>query len=103
MLPTQLFEAAGCLAIFAVVLFVYLRTNAPAAEGEPARKRAAGLTASVYLASYGVLRFFLEMLRGDPRAAVMGLSIGQAISLGVFLCGALFAVASARRGARGAS
>ena len=97
-LPTQLFEAAGCLLVFAIVLFVYLKTNRAASGGEAPAKKTAGLSAAVYFASYGVLRFLLEMLRGDPRAAVMGLSIGQTISLGVFLAGVVFAVAAARRG-----
>ncbi len=96
-LPTQLFEAAGCLVIFAIVLAVYLKSNRPASDGSPAEKKAAGLSAAVYLASYGVLRFLLEMLRGDPRAAVLGLSIGQTISLGVFLAGLVFAIAASRR------
>ena len=96
-LPTQLFEAAGCLVIFAIVLAVYLKSNRPASDGSPAEKKAAGLSAAVYLASYGVLRFLLEMLRGDPRAAVLGLSIGQTISLGVFLTGLVFAIAASRR------
>ncbi len=96
-LPTQLFEAAGCLVIFAIVLAVYLKSNRPASDGSPAEKKAAGLSAAVYLASYGVLRFLLEMLRGDPRAAVLGLSIGQTISLGVFLVGLVFAIAASRR------
>ena len=96
-LPTQLFEAAGCLVIFAIVLAVYLKSNRPASDGSPAEKKAAGLSAAVYLASYGVLRFLLELLRGDPRAAVLGLSIGQTISLGVFLTGLVFAIAASRR------
>ena len=96
-LPTQLFEAAGCLVIFAIVLAVYLKSNCPASEGSPAAKKAAGISAAVYLASYGVLRFLLELLRGDPRAAVLGLSIGQAISLGVFVVGLVFAIAAYRR------
>ena len=96
-LPTQLFEAAGCLVIFAIVLAVYLKSNRPASDGSPAEKKAAGLSAAVYLASYGVLRFLLELLRGDPRAAVLGLSIGQTISLGVFIVGLVFAIAASRR------
>ena len=96
-LPTQLFEAAGCLLVFAIVLFVYLKTNRAASGDEAPAKAAAGISAAVYLASYGVLRFLLELLRGDPRAAVLGLSIGQAISLGVFVVGLVFAIAAYHR------
>jgi len=98
-LPTQLFEAAGCLVIFAILLFVYLKKNEPAVDGKAQPKKAAGMVAAMYLASYGVMRFLMEMLRGDPRAAVLGLSIGQTISLGVFLVGVLFAIAASRKGA----
>ena len=87
-LPTQLFEAAGCLAVFAIVLALYLK--------KPPASRC-GLVASAYLASYGVLRFALETLRGDPRALVGPLSIGQTISLGVVAAGILFGALAARR------
>ena len=102
-LPTQLFEAAGCIAIFVVLLFAYLKLNRPAVDGRMQPKERAGVVAAVYLASYGVMRFLMEMLRGDPRAAVMGLSIGQTISLGVFAAGVMFAVAAYRRGSGGAA
>ncbi len=75
-LPTQLFEAAALLALFAVLLAVYLK-----------KRR---FTAGIYLIGYAAIRFGLEYLRGDPRADVAGLSIGQTISLGMALLGALF-------------
>ena len=75
-LPTQLFEAAALLILFAVLQLVYRR-----------RER---LTAGVYLAGYGVIRFGIEYLRGDPRAEVWALSISQAISVGIVITGALF-------------
>ena len=75
-LPTQLFEAAALLALFAVLLFVYLRW----------RRHTAGL----YLMGYGVLRFALEYLRGDPRAAVGPFSISQTISIATVALGVAF-------------
>ena len=75
-LPTQLFEAAALLVLFALVLAIYLRT----------RRYAAG----VYLVGYAFIRFGLEYLRGDPRAAVGPFSISQTISIGVFLAGVVF-------------
>ncbi len=75
-LPTQLFEAAALLVLFAVLLAVYLK-----------KRR---YTAGLYLIGYAAIRFTLEYLRGDPRASVFALSIGQTISLGLALLGALF-------------
>ena len=72
-LPTQLFEAAALLVLFAVLLALYLRFR----RG----------TCAAYLIGYGVIRFCLEFARGDPRAAFWGLSIGQVISIGLVLAG----------------
>ena len=73
-LPTQLFEAAALLVLFAVLLFVYRRWR----RG----------TAGMYLIGYAALRFGMEYLRGDPRAAVGPFSVSQAISLGMAAVGA---------------
>ena len=78
-LPTQLIEAAALLVLFAVLLSVYRRFR----KG----------TAALYLAGYGIIRFGLETLRGDPRVAFFGLSIGQLISIGVVALGVVFAAA----------
>ena len=72
-LPTQLFEAAALLALFAVLMFVY-------------RRRRRG-TAGLYFIGYAALRFGMEYLRGDPRAAVGPFSVSQAISIGMVLIG----------------
>ena len=80
--PTQLFEASALLALFAVLLAIYLKWRRH--------------TAGVYLICYAALRFGMEYLRGDPRAAVLGLSIGQTISLGMALAGAAFIAIGAR-------
>ena len=82
-LPPQLFEAAALLVLFALVLAIYLRT----------RRYAAG----VYLVGYAFIRFGLEYLRGDPRAAVGPFSISQTISIGVFLAGVVFLTLAFRR------
>ncbi len=72
-LPTQLFEATGLVLIFFVLYFLY--------------RRARNFVPGIYLILYAVLRYFLEFLRDDPRAAVGPFSIAQAISLGIFLAG----------------
>ena len=72
-LPTQLFEAAALLVLFAVLIAIYLRYR----RG----------TFAAYLIGYGMIRFALEYLRGDPRAAFWGLSIGQVISVALVALG----------------
>ena len=72
-LPTQLFEAAALLALFAVLMAIYLRCR----RG----------TCAAYFVGYGMIRFGIEFLRGDPRAAFWGLSIGQVISIALVLAG----------------
>ena len=73
-LPTQLFEAAALLVLFAALMALYLRFR----RG----------TCAAYLVGYGVIRFCIEFMRGDPRAAFWGLSIGQVISVCLVAAGA---------------
>ncbi len=86
-LPTQFFEAAAVAALFVALLFVYNRFW----------KERPGFATGVYMMGYAVVRFGMEMLRGDPRAAVGPFSIGQTISLALLLCGVGFAVAASRK------
>ncbi len=89
-LPTQLFEAAALLALFALLMAVYVRYRR--------------YTTGIYLIGYAVIRFGMEYLRGDPRAAVGPFSISQTISLAMAAFGALFLIVSARsKRASGAS
>lgn len=82
-LPTQLFEAAALLALFALLYFLY--------------RRCRRYTTGVYLVGYAVIRFGLEYLRGDPRADVGPFSISQAISIGLALFGLLLFLLDRRR------
>ncbi len=78
--PTQLFEAAGCALLFALLWWLY-RT----------RRGQAGLCTGVYCVGYALLRFAGECLRDDPRGATYwGLSFSQTISLGLLLAGLAF-------------
>ena len=81
-LPTQLFEAAANLLLFAALFFFF-------------RWFRRGTTA-LYLIGYAFIRFGMETLRGDPRAAVGPFSISQAISLALLAAGALLAWMSFR-------
>lgn len=75
-IPTQLIEAASNLILFFVMLAVFRKMH-----------RQRGFTTGIYLISYAVIRFLIEFLRGDPRAAVGPLSISQTISLGLIAVG----------------
>jgi len=86
-LPTQLFEAAAVFLLSLALLALYLRF---------ARTRP-GLVTGSYLIGYACVRFGIEMLRGDPRAAVGPFSISQTISLGLLICGSAFIAIAFRR------
>ena len=79
-LPTQLFEAAANLALFAALFFFFRRF-----------KRG---TMALYLIGYAIIRFGMEYLRGDPRAAVGPFSISQTISIALLTAGVLLAIKS---------
>ena len=68
--PTQLYEAAGCLLIFALGMLVV----------QP-RKRFDGQVMLFFLVGYAVLRFVLEWLRDDDRGLYFGLSTSQWIGV----------------------
>ena len=89
-LPTQLFEAAAVAVLFLALLWTYRRTW----------KIRPGFTTGVYLVGYAAIRFGMEILRGDPRAEIGPLSIGQTISLAILCAGLAFMAASFRRKAR---
>jgi phosphatidylglycerol:prolipoprotein diacylglycerol transferase len=74
--PTQLYEAAGALAIF---LFLYFVVRP--------RKRRHGEVFAWLLAVYGTLRFGLEFLRDDERGALLGLSTSQLIGIPLVVWG----------------
>lgn len=76
-IPTQLIEAGANLLLFALLFSLY-----------PKRHRERGLITGCYLIGYAILRFVIEYLRGDPRAAVGPLSISQTISLATLAVGA---------------
>ena len=86
-LPTQLFEAAALLAVFAALVALYRRRKA--------------FTTAAYLASYGALRFFIEFLRDDERPSAWGLSSAQIVSLALVAAGAAVFAWSMRRLAHG--
>ena len=59
-------------------------------RGEAQRGMGSGVILGFYLCGYAVIRFGIEYLRGDPRAAVGPFSISQAISIGMLIIGVSF-------------
>jgi phosphatidylglycerol:prolipoprotein diacylglycerol transferase len=97
-LPTQLFEAAALLTLFAALLAFRHRKTFMRGFGE-------GALTGLYMIGYGVIRFGIEYLRGDPRAAVGPFSISQTISVALIAAGLVFLGISRirRRAVSGAS
>jgi phosphatidylglycerol:prolipoprotein diacylglycerol transferase len=111
--PAQLYEAAGLIAILVLVHASeasgvvgahaseasHAASEAPPAPADGARApRPPGRLFGVYLVSYGMLRFVLELVRDDmPGPTFAGLLRYQWVSLGVAAAGL---VVLARTGAR---
>jgi len=79
-LPTQLFEALSVFILFGVQLMLYRRFW----------KTHPGLVTGAYFVLYAIIRFVIEILRGDPRANVGIFTISQSISLLLFIAGCAF-------------
>ncbi len=73
--PTQLYEAAGCVALFLLLRFIYKKNSTT------------GLTVAVYMLFYGMLRFTTEFFRGDSAHPVLGLTVSQLVALGLMAAG----------------
>lgn len=86
--PTQLYEAAADLSLFALLYF-----------GVAPRRRAPGRVFGWYLVLYPALRFVVEMFRDDPRGALGPLSTSQAVGIPLFAAG-LWILLARRRAAR---
>lgn len=75
-LPSQLFETALNLAVFAIMLGLFRRPG-----------RRPGALAAAYAMLYAAARFAVEFSRADERLHVGALSIGQVISIVLFIGG----------------
>jgi phosphatidylglycerol:prolipoprotein diacylglycerol transferase len=82
--PTQLYESLASLAIAAACLY-----------GVHPRKRYDGQVFAVFLATYAIVRFALEILRRDERGGGLGLSTSQLI--GVAMIAVAIAIHLGRR------
>lgn len=87
-MPSQLFESAGCLLLFLLLLALYralYRIPDTPASTPILPKCGTGLVLAGYCVGYGILRSIVETTRGDPRLELGPLSIAQAISVGGFI------------------
>jgi phosphatidylglycerol---prolipoprotein diacylglyceryl transferase len=71
--PTQLYEAAGGLALF---LFLIWREK---------RKSYDGQIFWFFLLLYSILRFLIEIVRDDPRGFLFGMFLSTSQTIGIFL------------------
>ena len=76
-IPNQLYASAVNALIFVLLFWLYKRRQHP------------GQILAVYLLTYPIARYFLEMLRADSRMQVGQFSISQFLSLALFLLGIL--------------
>ncbi len=77
LIPTQLIMS-GCDFILAAILFIAAKKN-----------KVEGRISSLYMILYGIGRFAVEFLRGDPRGSVGALSTSQFISVFIVAAGAV--------------
>lgn len=78
--PTFLYESAGSLLIFTVLmLFHYHIINKQKAE----KREYFQYLVFTYLIMYSALRFCLEFIRIDPTPEILGLRLPQIVSLGI--------------------
>ncbi len=95
--PTQLYESLGCLAIFALLMWVIRPRLRPARAAEASPQVVHGAVFGAMLVLYGVLRAVIEVYRADPRGALGPLSTSQAISLPLIALGVYLLVRARSR------
>ena len=72
--PTQLYEATlEGLLLFSILWFLKDKTKIP------------GSLLALYIAGYGVIRFSIEFLREQEGALIMGMTVGQLLSLAALI------------------
>ena len=88
--PVQLYESAFNLLLYLLLLRVYRR------------RRRDGVVTALYLLTYPVARFCLEMFRGDERIRLprMGFSVAQILSMALFGIGGWLMIRALRQPVR---
>ncbi|MCC6696550.1 MAG: prolipoprotein diacylglyceryl transferase [Candidatus Hydrogenedentes bacterium] len=83
--PTQLYMTVGLVAVFVVLKRLL------------SRKPWGGSVVCAYLLLYGILRFLVEILRGDSVRGVAGLTLSQSISAAMVLAALIALMVQIRR------
>ncbi|MCX7771141.1 MAG: prolipoprotein diacylglyceryl transferase [Proteobacteria bacterium] len=86
--PTQLYESLANLFLFIILLSTRKKTDKN------------GLKTGIYLIGYGIIRFIVELFRGDYRQIYFSLSSAQWISVFFILIGAIIVIKIALGGKR---
>jgi prolipoprotein diacylglyceryltransferase len=88
--PTQLYEAGSYFILFAILMYMYWRTNARKKEG---------LICGTAFAVFFSIRFLLEFIKNDQVAfeADMVLNMGQLLSVPFILLGIVFVIYSFKK------
>jgi len=86
--PTQLYESAGGAVLCVVLYFLWRRTrNGPDAKSTSKVLTRPGCIFSLMFMLYGILRFFIELLRDDNPFEFDGMTISQIMSIGLITAG----------------
>jgi phosphatidylglycerol:prolipoprotein diacylglycerol transferase len=85
--PTQLY-ASAIAAVLCVILFLFWRRS----KGSAKLLAKPGSTFSLMFILYGIMRFFLELLRDDNPFEFDGLTISQNISIVMIIAGSILIV-----------
>jgi len=83
--PTQLYMTCGLVLVCLVL------------KGVLVRRPPAGVVFFGYLLLYGLLRFLVELVRGDSAHSVGGITVSGAVSLTLLLFGAVACIYAARK------
>jgi len=91
--PTQLYESAGG-AVLCVVLYLLWRRTRNGANAKSTSKvlTRPGCIFSLMFVLYGILRFFIELLRDDNPFEFDGMTISQIISIGLISAGLILMI-----------
>ena len=83
--PVQLFESAGNI-LMCIILLLLLR-----------KRKYAGTIGGIYLILYGLMRFLIEVRRGDHTESILGLTPSQFIAVAIAIPGGIIVYLTARK------
>ena len=84
--PTFLYESVACLTVF-IILIIIRRS----------KLRKVGTISALYLISYGIIRFFIEISRTDA-LMIAGIKVAQIVSIIMIIIGLLILSKNKKKG-----